>query len=78
MRIGDAVAKVDWNGELNPHLLGIILHFYPDPTKLKNPFGAPWIYRVLWNDGVMKEHEMGTLRRVFIYEFAHSRNDRAG
>ena len=66
MKIGDAVVRVDWSNEIVKNNLGIILDVYPDPTKLKSPFGAPWIYRVLWKDGIIKEHEMGSLRRVIV------------
>ena len=68
MRVGDGVIRVEWDGKTNPRLFGIILDVYPDPNKLSSPFGAPWIYRVLWNDGVIKEHESGTVRRIIVNE----------
>jgi hypothetical protein len=49
-------------------LFGIILEVKIDRKLLKSPFGVPWIYRVAWNDGVIKEHEMGTLRRIQLHE----------
>lgn len=66
MNRGDGVLRLDWNGELVKNNLGIILDVYPDRTKLKSAFGTPWIYRVLWKDGIIKEHEMGSLRRVIV------------
>ena len=64
MNPGDLVCRLDWNGEINPRLFGILLEVKIDQKLLKSPFGVPWIYRVFWNDGIIKEHEMGTLRRV--------------
>ncbi|NBZ95401.1 MAG: hypothetical protein EBR40_03055 [Proteobacteria bacterium] len=64
MNPGDLVRKLDWNCELNPRLLGILLEVKIDKKLLKSPFGVPWIYKVVWNDGIIKEHEMGSLRRV--------------
>ena len=66
MNPGDLVRKLDWNGELNPRLLGILLEVRIDKKLLKSPFGVPWIYKVVWNDGIIKEHEMGTLRRISV------------
>jgi len=66
LKIGDAVVRVDWNNEIVRSSFGIVLGVYPDRTKLKSPFGTPWIYRVLWKDGIIKEHEMGSLRRVIV------------
>ena len=66
MNPGDLVRKLDWNGELNPRLLGILLEVRIDKKLLKSPFGVPWIYKVVWNDGFIKEHEMGTLRRISV------------
>ena len=69
MKRGDAVVMLDWDGNKIPYLFGIILDVHPDLSKLKSAFGTPWIYRVLWNDRSIKEHESGTgLRRIFIYE----------
>jgi len=64
MNPGDLVAKIDWDGQLNLRLLGILLEVKIDRKLLKSPYGVPWIYRVAWNDGIIKEHEMGSLRRV--------------
>ena len=66
MNPGDLVRKLDWNGELNPRLLGILLEVRIDKKLLKSPFGVPWIYRVMWNDGRVVEHDMGSLRRVSV------------
>jgi hypothetical protein len=66
VRPGDLVAKIDWDGQLNPRLLGILLEVKIDKKLLKSPYGVPWIYRVHWNDGITKDHEMGTLRRVAV------------
>ena len=66
MNPGDLVAKIDWDGQLNLRLLGILLEVKIDRKLLKSPYGVPWIYRVAWNDGITKEHEMGTLRRVAV------------
>jgi len=66
MNPGDLVRKLDWNGELNPRLLGILLEVRIDKKLLKSPFGVPWIYKVVWNDGIIKEHEMGSLRRISV------------
>ena len=66
MNPGDLVRKLDWNGELNPRLLGILLEVRIDKKLLKSPFGVPWIYKVAWNDGFIKEHSMGTLRRISV------------
>ena len=66
MNPGDLVRKIDWNGELNPRLFGILLEVRIDKELLKTPFGVPWIYKVAWNDGVIKEHEMGSIRRISI------------
>ncbi len=64
MNPGDLVRKIDWNGELNPRLFGILLEVRVDKKLLKSPFGVPWIYKVAWNDGNIKEHEMGSIRRI--------------
>jgi len=66
MNPGDLVRKIDWNGELNPRLLGILLEVRIDKKLLNSPFGVPWIYKVAWNDGFIKEHSMGTLRRISV------------
>ncbi len=66
MKIGDGVVRVGWNNEIVRSSFGIVLMVRPDRTKLKSPFGAPWIYRILWNDGITREHEMGYLRRVIV------------
>jgi len=66
MKPGDLVRKIDWNGELNPRLLGILLEVRIDKKLLNSPFGVPWIYKVAWNDGFIKEHSMGTLRRISV------------
>ena len=64
MNPGDLVRKLDWNGELNPRLFGILLEVRVDKELLKTPFGVPWIYKVAWNDGFIKEHDMGSIRRI--------------
>ena len=64
MNPGDLVRKIDWNGELNPRLFGILLEVRIDKKLLKSPFGVPWIYKVAWNDGNIKEHDMGSIRRI--------------
>jgi hypothetical protein len=73
VKAGDGVVRVDWDGNVNPSLFGIVLEVHLDQNTLKNPFGPRWIYRVAWNDGVTKEHEMGTLRRLIAVEKASSR-----
>jgi len=47
--------------------IGILLEIIIDKKLMKNTFAVPWRYRVLWRDGVIKEHDMGTLRRVAVY-----------
>ena len=66
MNPGDLVAKIDWDGQLSTRLLGILLEVKIDKKLLKSPYGVPWIYRVAWNDGITKDHEMGSLRRVAV------------
>ena len=66
MKPGDGVLKVDWDNRIIPGLFGIVLDVNPDPKELKNPFGTPWIYRVLWNDGTVKDQGWGTIRRIIV------------
>jgi len=47
--------------------VGILLEVNVDQRLMKNPFSVPWRYRVLWRDGIIKEHDIGTLRRVAVY-----------
>lgn len=47
--------------------VGILLEVIIDKKLMKNPFAVPWRYRVLWRDGIIKEHDLGTLRRVAVY-----------
>ena len=48
--------------------VGILLEINVDQKLMKNPFSVPWRYRVLWRDGIIKEHDIGTLRRVAVYK----------
>ncbi len=47
--------------------VGILLEIRIDQKLMKNPFSVPWRYRVLWRNGIIKEHDIGTLRRVAVY-----------
>ncbi len=38
MRPGDLVAKIDWDGQLNTRLLGILLEVKIDKKLLKSPY----------------------------------------
>jgi hypothetical protein len=49
--------------------VGILLEVLIDQKLMKNQFSIPWRYRVLWRDGIIKEHDLGTLRRVVVYDF---------
>ncbi len=49
-------------------IVGILLEILIDKKLMKNPFSVPWKYRVLWGDGIIKEHDLGTLRRVAVYD----------
>lgn len=48
--------------------VGILLEINVDQKLMKNPFSVPWRYRVLWGNGVIKEHDIGTLRRVAVHK----------
>lgn len=48
--------------------VGILLEIRVDQKLMKNPFAVPWVYRVLWRDGIIKEHDLGTLRRIAAYD----------
>jgi hypothetical protein len=63
MRPGDLVVH-----EFCDTMPGILLEVIIDKKKMKSPFGIPWMYRVLWADGFVKEHEVGILRRIMIHE----------
>ena len=47
--------------------VGILLEVLVDQKLMKNRFSVPWRYRVLWGNGIIKEHDIGTLRRVAVY-----------
>ena len=47
--------------------VGILLEVLVDKKLMRNPFSIPWRYRVLWKNGIIKEHDIGTLRRVAVY-----------
>ena len=65
MRSGDLLLRVDWNGELDPKLVGVLLEVQVDKKLMKNPFSVPWVYKVAWNDGsITTQHGMGNLRPV--------------
>lgn len=48
--------------------VGILLEVLVDQKLMKNPFAVPWVYRVLWRDGIIKEHDLGTLRRIAVHD----------
>jgi len=66
MSPGDLVAKIDWDGRLISQLVGVLLEVKIDRKAWRKLSGNPWNYRVLWNDGIIAEHEVGTLRRVWV------------
>jgi hypothetical protein len=47
--------------------VGILLEVLVDQKLMRNPFSIPWRYRVLWKNGIIKEHCVGSLRRVAVY-----------
>ena len=47
--------------------VGILVEVHVDQKLMKNPFSVPWRYRVLWGNGIIKEHDIGTLRRAAVY-----------
>ena len=47
--------------------VGILLEIVLDKKLMKNTFAVPWRYRVMWSDGIIKEHESGILRRVAVH-----------
>ena len=48
--------------------VGILVEVLVDQKLMRHPFSVPWRYRVLWADGIIGEHDMGTLRRVAVYD----------
>jgi len=48
--------------------VGILLEVLVDQKLMRHPFSVPWRYRVLWADGIIGEHDMGSLRRVAVYD----------
>ena len=47
--------------------VGILVEVLVDQKLMRHPFSVPWRYRVLWADGIIGEHDLGSLRRVAIY-----------
>lgn len=47
--------------------IGILLEVNVDQKLMKNPFSVPWRYKVMWRNGIIKEHDLGTLRRIVVY-----------
>ena len=47
--------------------VGILVEVLVDQKLMRHPFSVPWRYRVLWADGIIGEHDMGSLRRVVVY-----------
>lgn len=47
---------------------GIVLNVDIDKSDLKHRFETPWVYTVYWTNNTIKNHEMGILRRISIYE----------
>ena len=47
--------------------VGILLEVIVDQKLMKNPFAVPWRYKVMWRNGIIKEHDLGTLRRIVVY-----------
>jgi hypothetical protein len=47
---------------------GILLEIRIDQKLMKHTFSVPWRYCVLWNNGHISEHDIGTLKRVRIHE----------
>jgi len=48
--------------------VGILLEVLVDQKLMRNPFSVPWRYRVLWRNDIIKEHDLGSLRRVAVYD----------
>jgi hypothetical protein len=48
--------------------VGILVEVLVDQKLMKNPFSVQWRYRVLWGNGIIKEHDLGTLRRIAVYD----------
>jgi hypothetical protein len=48
--------------------VGILVEVLVDQKLMRHPFSVPWRYRVLWADGIIGEHDLGTLRRVAVYD----------
>lgn len=46
---------------------GILLQIEIDKNLIKNIFSVPWKYTVLWSNGTVSNHEIGSLRRIQIY-----------
>jgi hypothetical protein len=63
MKPGDLVVH-----SYHDEMIGILLEVSDDQRLKKHRFSIPWVYRVLWADASVKEHEMGTLRRIMIHE----------
>ena len=55
----------DWDDDLYSEL-GILLEVRVVEQKSFDRWAVPWVYRVLWQDGIIAEHEMGTLRRLVV------------
>jgi hypothetical protein len=63
MHPGDLVYRIDYDGEINYHDIGILLDVKPAARRSDPHAEWPWQYEVLWGSGQIKFHEMGTLRR---------------
>ena len=48
--------------------VGVLVEVLVDQKLMRHPFSVPWRYRVLWADGIIGEHDLGTLRRVAVYD----------
>ena len=48
--------------------VGILVEVLVDQKLMRHPFSVPWRYQVLWADGIIGEHDLGTLRRVAVYD----------
>ena len=62
MKPGDLVVHSYYDA-----MLGILLEVREEESLKKHRYSIPWVYRVLWADGTVKEHDMGTLRRIAIH-----------
>lgn len=65
MRSGDLVVHAFHDDPPGP---GVVLEVSIDKNSLRGAFGAPWIYKVMWCNGVVRDHHMGTLRRISVYD----------